>query len=138
LQELGDVPVIIQEVGFRQRCGPGILPAHAAVCSRAACFRYRTRECRFLKSAEYLKLHPLGKLPVLTDGKELLLHESGAIMLYLLERFGAVLLVAPYDQAFTRHMNIPVNFDPKARRRCALRKKWRHELYPQERIAHCH
>ena len=46
-------------------------------------------KCRFLKSAEHLKRHPLGKIPVLTDGGRLLLHESGAIVLYLLERFGA-------------------------------------------------
>lgn len=43
---------------------------------------------RFLKSAEYLRLHPLGKLPLLTDHEALFLHESGAIVLFLLERFG--------------------------------------------------
>ena len=41
------------------------------------------------KSAEYLKIHPMGQLPALTDGP-FSLFESGALLLYLGETFGAL------------------------------------------------
>jgi glutathione S-transferase len=53
-----------------------------------------------LKSPEYLKLHPLGQIPVVQDG-DITMIESGAIVEYLLERYGAGRLVpppAPFDQ----------------------------------------
>jgi glutathione S-transferase len=40
-----------------------------------------------LGSAEYRALHPLGQIPVLQDG-DVTLFESGAILQYLLERYG--------------------------------------------------
>lgn len=40
-----------------------------------------------LKEPEHIALHPLGKVPVLTDG-DLVLLESGAIVQYLLESYG--------------------------------------------------
>ena len=40
-----------------------------------------------LKAAAYLKVHPLGKLPALQDG-DLIVFESGAILEYVLERYG--------------------------------------------------
>lgn len=40
-----------------------------------------------LKSPEYLALHPLGQIPVLEDG-ETTMFESGAILQYLLEKYG--------------------------------------------------
>jgi glutathione S-transferase len=40
-----------------------------------------------LKSPEYLKLHPLGQIPVVQDEK-LTMFESGAIVEYLLEKYG--------------------------------------------------
>jgi len=40
-----------------------------------------------LKSPEYTKLNPLGKVPSITDG-DLTLFESGAIVEYLVERYG--------------------------------------------------
>jgi glutathione S-transferase len=40
-----------------------------------------------LKSADYLKVNPLGKVPAITDGP-LIMFESGAIVEYLIERYG--------------------------------------------------
>lgn len=40
-----------------------------------------------LKAAEYLKVHPLGKLPAIQDG-DLIMFESGAILEYLIEKYG--------------------------------------------------
>ena len=40
-----------------------------------------------LKGADYLKINPLGKVPTITDGA-LTMFESGAIVEYLLERYG--------------------------------------------------
>jgi glutathione S-transferase len=47
-----------------------------------------------LKSPEYLKLNPFGKVPALTDG-DLTMFESGAIVEYLLERYGQGRLAPP-------------------------------------------
>jgi glutathione S-transferase len=41
-----------------------------------------------LQSPELLALHPAGKVPVLVDG-DLVVHESTAIMLHLVDRYGA-------------------------------------------------
>jgi glutathione S-transferase len=46
------------------------------------------------KSPDYLKLHPLGKVPYVSDG-EVGIFESGAISLYLADRYGADQLVPP-------------------------------------------
>jgi glutathione S-transferase len=40
-----------------------------------------------LQSPEYLKLHPLGQVPVVRDG-DVTMFESGAILQYLLEKYG--------------------------------------------------
>jgi glutathione S-transferase len=53
-----------------------------------------------LKSPEYLKVNPLGKVPTLQDG-DLTMFESGAIVEYLLEKYGAGRL-APAVGAPTR------------------------------------
>ena len=48
------------------------------------------------KSAEYLKINPLGRVPALTDGP-FSLFESGALLLYLGETFGE--LTTPQKRA---------------------------------------
>ncbi|MGE3496552.1 MAG: glutathione S-transferase family protein [Candidatus Binatia bacterium] len=40
-----------------------------------------------LQSERYRQIHPLGRVPALRDG-DVLMHESGAILEYLLERYG--------------------------------------------------
>jgi glutathione S-transferase len=50
-------------------------------------YRLETRSFPELKRPEHLALHPLGKVPALTDG-EIVLFESGAILQHLLERYG--------------------------------------------------
>lgn len=40
-----------------------------------------------LKTAAYLKVHPLGKLPAIQDG-DVAMFESGAILEYILEKYG--------------------------------------------------
>jgi glutathione S-transferase len=47
-----------------------------------------------LRSEEYLKLHPLGQVPVIQDG-DVTLIESGAIVQYLLEKHGQGRLEPP-------------------------------------------
>lgn len=49
--------------------------------------RYARDPNRMLAPVELRKVHPLGKSPVITDG-ELTLAESGAILEYLVERYG--------------------------------------------------
>ncbi|MDN5925128.1 MAG: glutathione S-transferase, partial [Xanthomonadales bacterium] len=48
---------------------------------------YQRDPATMLAPPELLAVHPLGKAPVVTDG-ELTLAESGAIIEYLLERYG--------------------------------------------------
>ena len=50
-------------------------------------YRLETRSFPELKRPEHLALHPLGKVPALSDG-EIVLFESGAILQHLLERYG--------------------------------------------------
>jgi glutathione S-transferase len=49
--------------------------------------RYERDKTTMLAPPELRKVHPLGKSPVLTDG-DLMLAESGAIIEYLVERYG--------------------------------------------------
>jgi len=47
------------------------------------------------RTPEFLRLNPLGKVPVITDdasGTSLTIFESGAILIYLAETYGAHLL----------------------------------------------
>jgi glutathione S-transferase len=50
-------------------------------------YELATRSFAELRRPEHLALHPLGKVPVLSDGG-VVLFESGAILQYLLERYG--------------------------------------------------
>jgi glutathione S-transferase len=43
---------------------------------------------RAMRSAEYLKVHPMGRVPALEDNGAVI-HESGAIVEYILTRYGA-------------------------------------------------
>lgn len=56
--------------------------------------RYERDRKTMLAPASLRKVHPLGKSPVVTDGN-LTLAESGAIIEYLLERYGKGQLVPP-------------------------------------------
>ena len=51
-------------------------------------YELATRSFADLKRPEHLALHPLGKVPVLSDG-DVVLFESGAILQHLLERYGS-------------------------------------------------
>ena len=42
---------------------------------------------RALRTPEYYKIHPMGRIPVLEDG-DVRIYESGAIVQYLLARYG--------------------------------------------------
>lgn len=50
-----------------------------------------------MRSADYQKIHPLGRVPVLEDG-DTRLFESGAIIQYVLARYGEGKLVPAVDQ----------------------------------------
>ena len=50
-------------------------------------FRVETIVQTSMKSPEYLKVHPLGKIPAIQDG-DLTMFESGAILEYILEKYG--------------------------------------------------
>ena len=56
--------------------------------------RYQRDAATMLAPATLRAVHPLGKSPVITDG-ELTIAESGAIVEYLVERYGAGRLVPP-------------------------------------------
>jgi glutathione S-transferase len=60
--------------------------------------RYQRNPATMLAPAELRAVHPLGKSPVITDG-ELTLAESGAIMEYLVERYGDGRLAPPAGTA---------------------------------------
>jgi len=50
-------------------------------------YEVETKSFETLKSPEYLKIHPLGAVPAIRDG-DVAMFESGAILEYLLERYG--------------------------------------------------
>ena len=56
--------------------------------------KYRRDPDTMLAPPELLRVHPLGKSPVVTDG-DLTLAESGAIVEYLVERYGHGRLIPP-------------------------------------------
>jgi glutathione S-transferase len=56
--------------------------------------RYKRDAKSSLAPPELLEIHPLGKSPIVTDG-DLTLAESGAIVEYLVERYGKGALVPP-------------------------------------------
>jgi len=58
--------------------------------------KYRRDAETNLAPPEILKVHPLGKFPVIRDG-ELVLAESGAIVEYLLQRYGNGRLAPAHD-----------------------------------------
>lgn len=60
--------------------------------------RYERDRATFLAPPELRKIHPLGKSPVITDGS-LTLAESGAIIEYLVARYGAGRLAPAADSA---------------------------------------
>ena len=55
-----------------------------------------------LRSAEFLKLNPNGKIPVLVDG-DLVLYETAAICLHLADRFPDAKLAPPFGTAERAH-----------------------------------
>src|SRR5262245_10592009 len=57
-------------------------------------FRVETLVQTSLKSPAYLKVHPLGKIPAIQDG-DLTMFESGAILEYILEKYGNGRLAPP-------------------------------------------
>ena len=57
--------------------------------------RYQRDPATMLAPPELRAVHPLGKSPVITDG-DLTLAETGAIVDYLLDRYGAGRLVPPH------------------------------------------
>jgi glutathione S-transferase len=62
------------------------------------------REASGMAPAEYRKLHPMGIAPVITDG-ELVLAESGAIIEYIIARYGqGRLAVAPDKPNFPQYL----------------------------------
>ena len=58
--------------------------------------KYQRDPETMLAPPELLRIHPLGKSPVVTDG-DLTLAESGAIIEYLVERYGNGRLIPPPD-----------------------------------------
>ena len=56
--------------------------------------RYQRDPKTMLAPPELLRVHPLGKSPVITDG-DLTIAESGAIVEYLVERYGKGALIPP-------------------------------------------
>ena len=65
--------------------------------------RYERDKKTMLAPPELRKIHPLGKSPVVTDG-DLTLAESGAIVEYLVERYGDGCLAPPREEpAYLRY-----------------------------------
>jgi glutathione S-transferase len=60
--------------------------------------RYQRDAETLLAPASLRRLHPLGKSPIVTDG-ELVLAESGAVLEYLVEQYGAGRLIPPPGSA---------------------------------------
>jgi glutathione S-transferase len=58
--------------------------------------RYRRHPQTSLAPPELLRVHPLGKSPVITDG-DLTIAESGAIVEYLVDRYGQGALIPPHS-----------------------------------------
>ena len=57
-----------------------------------------------LAPAEYKALHPIGTAPVITDG-DLVLSESGAIMEYIIARYGkGRLALKPSDPGYAQYL----------------------------------
>ena len=56
--------------------------------------RYKRDPKTSLAPPELLRVHPLGKAPVITDG-DLTIAESGAIVEYLVDRYGKGALIPP-------------------------------------------
>ena len=71
--------------------------------------RYQRDAKTMLAPPELQKVHPLGKSPVLTDG-DATLAESGAIIEYLIERYGAGRLVPPTGSAERRRWTYWLHF----------------------------
>ena len=63
--------------------------------------RYQRDPQTMLAPPELRAIHPLGKSPVITDG-ELVLAESGAILEYLVERYGAQRFSPPHGTSPAR------------------------------------
>jgi len=66
--------------------------------------RYQRDPKTMLAPPELRAVHPLGKSPVITDG-ELTLAESGAIIEYLADRYGAGTLIPAYGTPERLHCN---------------------------------
>ncbi|KAG2496846.1 hypothetical protein HYH03_005250 [Edaphochlamys debaryana] len=64
------------------------------------------REKKEHKSAEFKAINPFGKLPTITDG-DLKLFESGAILLYLAEKWGE--FKTPHDRAIAQQWALFAN-----------------------------
>jgi glutathione S-transferase len=60
--------------------------------------RYQRDPKTLLAPASLRVLHPLGKSPIVTDG-ELVLAESGAVLEYLVEQYGAGRMIPPLGSA---------------------------------------
>src|SRR4051812_43586247 len=60
--------------------------------------RYKRDPVTRLAPPEYKALHPIGTAPVITDG-ELVLAESGAIIEYIIAKYGAGRLARPKGHA---------------------------------------
>ena len=56
---------------------------------------------RALRTPEYYKIHPMGRIPVLEDG-ETRIYESGAIVQYLLARLSLIHISEPTRLALSR------------------------------------
>jgi glutathione S-transferase len=66
--------------------------------------RYARDGVTMLAPAEYKALHPVGSAPVITDG-DLVLAESGAIVEYILARYGnGRLVLKPDDPDFAQYL----------------------------------